>query len=428
MIQRIVAENRKGRALGITSVCSAHPWVLEAALAQALDDGAPALIESTSNQVNQFGGYTGMTPAQFADDLRSLADRMGLPPERLVLGGDHLGPYPWRKRPAGDAMEYAKKMVRDYVLAGYTKIHLDASMPCADDPPGALDLAVAAQRAAELCRAAEEAASELPPGSPAPLYVIGTEVPVPGGEQLESGAPAVTKIDDAEATLRAHEAAFAAIGRAEAIERVIGLVVQPGVEFGSSVVFGYDRARAAALSAKLPKRPELVYEAHSTDYQTAGALREMAEDHFAILKVGPWLTFAMREAIFALSMIEKEWLGGNRPVRLSRVREALENAMQNEPAHWKDYYKGTEEELRFARLYSYSDRCRYYWPDSTVKAELDVLVGNLTRDALPPALLSQFLPRQYEAVRNGTLTPEPAALIKDRVRDVLRIYASACRG
>ncbi|MEN6608938.1 MAG: class II D-tagatose-bisphosphate aldolase, non-catalytic subunit, partial [Bryobacteraceae bacterium] len=129
MIQRIVAENRKGRALGITSVCSAHPWVLEAALAQALDDGAPALIESTSNQVNQFGGYTGMTPAQFADDLRSLADRMGLPSERVVLGGDHLGPYPWRKRPAGDAMEYAKKMVRDYVLAGYTKIHLDASMP-----------------------------------------------------------------------------------------------------------------------------------------------------------------------------------------------------------------------------------------------------------------------------------------------------------
>ncbi len=428
MIQRIVAENRKGQALGITSVCSAHPWVLEAALAQALDDGAPALIESTSNQVNQFGGYTGMTPAQFADDLRRLADRMGLPPERLVLGGDHLGPYPWRKRPAGDAMEYAKKMVRDYVLAGYTKIHLDASMPCADDPPGALDLAVAAKRAAELCRAAEDAAGELPPGSPAPLYVIGTEVPVPGGEQLESGAPAVTKIDDAEATVRAHEAAFAAIGRAEAIERVIGLVVQPGVEFGSSVVFGYDRARAAALSAKLPERPELVYEAHSTDYQTAAALREMVEDHFAILKVGPWLTFAMREAIFALSMIEEEWLGRNRPVRLSRVREALEDAMHNEPAHWRDYYKGTEEELRFARLYSYSDRCRYYWPDSAVKTELDVLVGNLTRDALPPALLSQFLPRQYEAVRNGTLTPEPAALIKDRVRDVLRIYASACRG
>ncbi len=428
MIQRIVAENRKGRALGITSVCSAHPWVLEAALAQALEDGGPALIESTSNQVNQFGGYTGMTPAQFADDLRSLADRMGLPSERVVLGGDHLGPYPWRKRPAGDAMEYAKKMVRDYVLAGYTKIHLDASMPCTDDPPGALDLAVAAQRAAELCRAAEEAASELPPGSPAPLYVIGTEVPVPGGEQLESGAPAVTKIDAAEATVRAHEAAFAAIKRAEAIERVIGLVVQPGVEFGSSVVFGYDRVRAAALSAKLPERPELVYEAHSTDYQTAGALREMVEDHFAILKVGPWLTFAMREAVFALSMIEKEWLGGNRSVRLSRVREALEDAMQNEPAHWKDYYKGTEEELRFARLYSYSDRCRYYWPDSTVKAELDVLIGNLTRNALPPALLSQFLPSQYEAVRNGTLIPEPAALIKDRVRDVLRVYSSACRG
>lgn len=428
IIRRIVAENRQGRALGICSVCSAHPWVLEATLEQALAAEGPALIESTSNQVNQFGGYTGMTPARFAQDVRGLAARMNLPSGRLLLGGDHLGPYPWRKQAASEAIDHARVMVRDYVLAGYVKIHLDASMPCADDPSPVLDPAVAARRAAELCRTAEDAWRELPSGSPVPVYVVGTEVPVPGGEQLESGAPAVTKSEDARATVEIHRQAFADLGLDDAFDRVIGLVVQPGVEFGSAVVFGYDRSRAAVLSSQLPDRPELVYEAHSTDYQTAAALREMVEDHFAILKVGPWLTFALREAIFSLSIVEQEWLGGRGSVRLSRVREALEEAMLKAPGHWKDYYQGTQDELRLARKYSYSDRCRYYWPDPAVQAEVETLVRNLTEHQPPLTLISQYLPAQYEAVRAGVLAADPASLIKDRIREVLRKYDSACKG
>jgi D-tagatose-1,6-bisphosphate aldolase subunit GatZ/KbaZ len=425
MIRRLVMENRGGRAVGVCSVCSAHPWVLEAALGQAQEDGWLALIESTSNQVNQFGGYTGKTPTQFSEEVRSMAARAGLPSDRLLLGGDHLGPYPWRKQPASQAMENARMMVGDYVLAGYVKIHLDASMPCAGDPAPVLEPEVAAQRAAELCSAAEEAWRELPQGSPAPLYVIGTEVPVPGGEQLASGGPAVTKPEDAKETVETHRKAFAKLNLEPAFERVIGLVVQPGVEFGSADVFDYDRSQAQALSANLPQRPELVYEAHSTDYQTGLALWEMVEDHFAILKVGPWLTFAMREAVFALSALEEEWLGW-RGQKLSRVREALEEAMLKDPAHWKDYYEGEEGELQLSRKYSYSDRCRYYWPDATVRAELDVLVRNLTRNPPPLTLIGQFLPTQYQAVRAGILANDPTSLIEDRVREVLRLYSTAC--
>lgn len=424
-IRRIVAANRKGAPVGVCSVCSAHPWVLEAALAQALEDGALALIESTSNQVNQYGGYTGKMPAQFAKELRGLAERLGFPRERLLLGGDHLGPYPWRKQPAVQAMDNARVMVGDCVLAGYLKIHLDASVPCAGDPPGALALEVAAQRAAELCRAAEDAWRQLPGGSPAPLYVIGTEVPVPGGEQLESAGPSVTRPEDAQVTVGAHRKAFADLALEEAFERVIGLVVQPGVEFGSDEIFGYDRGRAKSLSSQLPKRPELVYEAHSTDYQTGQALREMVEDHFAILKVGPWLTFAMREAIFALCTLEREWLGWRR-ARLSRVREAIEEAMVKDQEHWRDYYDGEEGKLRLARVYSYSDRIRYYWPATGVQAEIDILIRNLTEHPPPLMLISQFLPAQYEAIRAGALANEPVSLIEDRVRQVLRVYASAC--
>jgi D-tagatose-1,6-bisphosphate aldolase subunit GatZ/KbaZ len=116
------------------------------------------------------------------------------------------------------------------------------------------------------------------------------------------------------------------------------------VEFGDSTVFDYDRRKAQRLSEKLPAFPSLVYEAHSIDYQRPAALREMVEDHFAILKVGPWLTFAAREAVFALSAIEQEWLGCRRSVRLSQVRKALDegHAPQSDPL------SGLAQDLRYA--------------------------------------------------------------------------------
>lgn len=421
MLREIIAQNRRGQGGGVCSVCSAHPWVLEATLLEARETGGVALIESTSNQVNQYGGYTGQTPAQFAAGLRAMAERAGLVPDRLVLGGDHLGPYPWRTEPVTRAMEEGCRLVEECVRAGYQKIHLDASMPLGDDPPGALDPEVAAERAARLCRAAEQAGGNGPL-----LYVIGTEVPVPGGEQSTGGPPEVTRPEDMRLTLELHEAAWRKLGLEAAFERVVGLVVQPGVEFGSEEIFDYNRERARALSAALPAWPELVYEAHSTDYQRPRALAEMVEDHFAILKVGPWLTFAMREAVLALEAIEQEWLGGRRGVQLSRVWEALEEAMQRDERHWRDYYRGTEAELRLARKYSYSDRVRYYWPDPGVQAALALLVRNLREHPPPLSLISQFLPAEYEAMREQTLANEPVSLIRHRIGRVLRLYREAC--
>ncbi|MDR1745331.1 MAG: class II D-tagatose-bisphosphate aldolase, non-catalytic subunit, partial [Planctomycetota bacterium] len=122
---------RDGR--GISSVCSAHPMSLEAGVAAALRDDAPLLVEATSNQVDQFGGYTGMVPAAFRKWVEEFAGRLGLPGERLILGGDHLGPNPWRKEPAVQAMDKAGELVRQYAAAGFTKIHLDCSMALGGD-------------------------------------------------------------------------------------------------------------------------------------------------------------------------------------------------------------------------------------------------------------------------------------------------------
>jgi D-tagatose-1,6-bisphosphate aldolase subunit GatZ/KbaZ len=421
-LRDVVGRNRRSEVVATFAVCSAHPAVLDAAIHQSIADGSPLHVESTSNQVNQFGGYTGTTPAQFVSQLRRTAEEAGLASERILIGADHLGPYCWRAQPAAEAMAKACELASHSVLAGYQKIHLDASMSCADDPCP-LDESVVAERTAMLCRAAEESYELLAPGSPRPLYVIGTEVPVPGGETVEGERPEATRLEDMQLSLEAFQKAFLAHGLESAWENVIAIVVQPGVEFGDSSVFEYDRQKAWHLAAGLPETPELVYEAHSTDYQTLASLEQMVEDHFAILKVGPWLTFAFREAIFALAAIESE-MPEHRHCR-SRVREALETEMLRSPAHWKPYYRGNEQQQKLARAFSFSDRCRYYWPLQPVELEVGRLMHNLS-GALPIALLSQYLPSEYEAIRDGSLEDAAPAIVRHHIQRVLTVYSTAC--
>jgi D-tagatose-1,6-bisphosphate aldolase subunit GatZ/KbaZ len=350
---------------------------------------------------------------------------MGLPEDRILLGGDHLGPFPWKHEASNSALNKACELARDCVLAGYRKIHLDASMACADDGK-ILSERIVAQRAALLCQAAEAALKDAPRSIAPPLYVIGTEVPVPGGELIPGAPPAVTTIEGLHETLRVFERAFEERGLATAWQRVIGVVVQPGVEFGDETVFEYDKAKARSLSEGLPGNTSLVYEAHSTDYQSPSALAQMVEDHFAIQKVGPWLTFAFREAVFALSLIEKELFAAEKSRRLSQLREALDAAMLREPAYWRSYYTGNESQLRISRAYSYSDRCRYYWHQPSVQAEIQRLLGNLKEKPIPLTLLSQYLPREYEAIKMNRIQNQPAAIIQYHIQTVLRLYATAC--
>ena len=396
---------------------------------QATRDDALLLIESSSNQVNQFGGYTGQNPASFAAFVREVASQMNFPGERIVLGGDHLGPHVWRAESPEKAMAKARELVSDCVRAGYSKIHLDASMHLAGDPlerNKSLADEIVSARAAELCAVAEEAHREMQIGSPAPLYVIGTEVPIPGGEQLEAAAPETTRTQDLARTLQTARDAFRAMNLEEAWERVVAVVVQPGVEFGDTSVFLYDHEKATGLAAFGEKNWQGVFEAHSTDYQTREALREMVKDHFAILKVGPWLTFAFREAVFALAMVEEEWLAWRKGITRSGVREALDHAMVTDPANWKGYYHGEEGALHFARKYSYSDRSRYYWPQPAVQQALQKLLRNLTASPAPLSLLSQYLPKQWEEIRAGNLLNDPVKLIHSRILEVIDNYAYAC--
>src|SRR5208282_4719050 len=359
---------RQGLPMGIYSVCSAHPWVLEAAIDQALEDGTDVLIEATSNQVNHLGGYTGMLPEEFRQRVLEIAAAKGLHESRLILGGDHLGPNPWQRQPALAAMREAERTVQAYVRAGFEKIHLDASMACADDPHP-LPVETVAKRAAILCAAAEKVAGERKP-----VYVIGTEVPVPGGatESLTGLTP--TTREDAAETLAVHRRIFEESGLAYAWPRVIALVVQPGVEFNHDSVVDYEPERAAQLTALLNETKGLVFEAHSTDYQRPEAYRALVHDGFAILKVGPALTFAMREALEALSLIEVELVS---PEKRSDLMNVMEQVMQKDPHNWEHHYIGDKHTQSLLRRYSYSDRIRYYWNDPQAKKAVETLILNL---------------------------------------------------
>jgi len=417
ILRQIVAANRADSGRGIYSICSAHRLVIEAAMLQAQADGSPLLIEATCNQVNHQGGYTGMRPQDFHAYVAAVAEQTEFPVERLILGGDHLGPNPWRAQPAAQAMDEAKAMVTEYVHAGFTKIHLDASMACADDREP-LPNEVVAERAAQLCMVAEAAAA---PGAP-PVYIIGTEVPVPGGEHVQLQELAATRVEDLIGTLDIQRNAFASRGLQRAWERVIGVVVQPGVEFDHSTVVDYQPSKTRTLRQVILDYQGLVYEAHSTDYQTEAALTNLVKDHFAILKVGPALTYAAREAIFALSYIEDEWIGGG---TVSNVRQVLDERMRKNPQHWERYYAGSEGERSFARKYSFSDRSRYYWTDTAVEASVATLFRNLSDHPPPVTVLSQFMPSQYAAMRVG-LNNEPRALVRHRIGQVIAGYARAC--
>jgi len=420
VIRDLIARHKAGERVGITSVCSAHPLVIEAALSHAKAHDAPfALIEATSNQVNQDGGYTGMTPVGFRAFVWDLADRVGFPRDRLALGGDHLGPNAWTDLPASDAMAKAEIMVGDYVRAGFGKIHLDCSMSCADDP-FPLPEQVVAERAARLCRAAEAASGN---AADAPSYVIGTEVPVPGGAAEDLDELQVTTPDAALNTIELHRNLFADAGLSGAWDRVIATVVQPGVEFDHDKVVDYEPDKARALSAAVEPVEHIVFEAHSTDYQTADSLAALVRDHFAILKVGPGLTFAMREALWGLDAVERELLP---PERRANLRQVAVARMQANPQHWAKYYGDEGAALDLQLQYSLSDRIRYYWPDPAIAAAQNKLFANL-REVVPPlALVSQYLPTAYAAYRDGRATLDPVDLVIAQISATLDDYYGAC--
>jgi len=367
------------------SVCSAHPDVLLASLLLARQHGQVLLIEATSNQVNQFGGYTGMQPADFITYVHGICAKHGIARELVLFGGDHLGPQVWRDQSTEHAMKHASDLVASYVKAGFNKIHLDCSEGCAGEPAQVGD-DVSAERAAILASVCEQVSH-----APQNLsYIVGTEVPAPGGARAEEGQMAVipTSAANASRTIRCHRQAFEQHGLNAAWERVAALVVQPGLEFAPDSVHHFDLQSPDMLSGVLDDYAHLAFEAHSTDYQRPAVFAELARRHFTVLKVGPALTFSYRQAIYALDQMAG-WLA---PVETrTSVAAVMEVLMHDAPEHWRKHYSGNAQTLHLLRHFSYADRIRYYWGHPAARRAVQLLLQVLTPQPQPmPALLAQF--------------------------------------
>lgn len=424
-IQQMMDQRREGKICGIESVCSANGFVLEVALKRSKLFNAPVLIEATANQVNQFGGYTGMYPKDFYEMVLKMAAEIGVPENHIILGGDHLGSLTWQNLPETEAMEKSETLVYQYARAGFTKIHLDTSMKVADDPEGLLSTETIARRGATLYKAAMKGYEELKaekPDAMRPVFVIGSEVPIPGGAQEAEDTLAVTKPEAFRDTVATYRRVFKEEGIEDGMNDVVAVVTQPGVEFGDDQVFLYDHDAATELCAALNEFPEVCFEGHSTDYQSKECLKRMVEDGIAILKVGPALTYGLRESLFSLSMMEKELVPEEKQARFI---ETLEKVMLEKPDNWKKHYHGDEKQLALCRKYSFSDRCRYYIGLSEVVESINKLFENLREYPIPMNMLHQYMPISYIKVRDGIIPLDPRELALDGVVAFMEDYEYA---
>ena len=409
----LLSRNRSGEAVGLPCFCTANEQVLRSIFQFAQKHQVPAVVEATCNQVNQDGGYTGMTATDFRDWMTTLAKEFGVASESIVLGGDHLGPNPWRHLPAKEAMAKADVLVRDYAAAGFKKIHLDASMACGGESTPSFELV--AERAARLCKIAESHS----PHAEELVYIIGTEVPIPGGETDDMDELAVTSVARLTDTIDTHREAFDKEGLSHVWPKIVSVVTQPGVDFSHTAIHRFEPNKARDLSAAVKAIENMTFEAHSTDYQPTESLAELVKQHFFFLKVGPELTFRMREAVFALASIETHLLPEK---KRSHLIANIDKAMQENSEHWTPYYRGAEELVSQLKHFSYSDRIRYYWTLPGVAQALGRLFDNLSDIKIPETIVSQyFSSRQF-----GSMDAPASQLTADHIALCVGRYYEAC--
>ena len=400
VLRDIIRQNRAGKAVAIPSVCSAHPDVLRASLLLAKDLGRHIVIEATSNQVNQDGGYTGMTPADFISFVNVQADETGIDRAQIIFGGDHLGPQAWRTMDADTAMAKADRMVRDYVAAGFAKIHLDCSEGCAGEPAQLGD-EVTAARSARLAQECCDVSADL-------LFVIGTEVPPPGGARVdEHGDIPPTRPEDARQTIAAHDLAFGDLS-----DKIGGLVVQPGVEFSPTAVHALPLDRDPQLAGALSQHPHICLEAHSTDYQDPAAYPRLAALGFAFQKVGPALTFAYRQALYALDQLRDN---------AGALQAEMERVMLADPSKWQGHFTGDTQSLFQQRHFGLADRIRYYWPQTKAQAAVRDLMSDFDRP-ISDARLAEVFDAPVLARAENLTGPQTQRLIDAQIQSALAPY------
>ena len=235
-LKQIIAKQKAGEAVGIYSACSANSYVIEAGhrmrKARQLLRFDRGYRQSGRPERRLHRHEAPPTSTRWS---LKMAKDIDLPENMMILAGDHLGPLTWQKLPEAEAMKNSVELVYQYARAGFTKIHLDTSMKVADDAPGLSRAEVIARRGAQLYKAAMKGYEELKAREArcnASVFVIGSEVPIPGGATEAEDTLAVTSPDAFRDTVSTYQRVWTEEGVGDGMKDVIAVVVQPGVEFG----------------------------------------------------------------------------------------------------------------------------------------------------------------------------------------------------
>jgi len=418
----IMEANRGGEGKGIYAVESQNSTVQEAYLRQALADGSPALFEICADMLDPHGQGGKMLPDDFIANVRRDAGKTGFPRDRLFFGVNDLSPSLWKGESIESALKKTRAFISDLVSLGFKKLGIHAAIPLKGDPADQpLPQEVIVAREAALYKAAEGAAATLPEEEK-PLYVIDAH---PGQVMAEDQENVVRK-EDVEIAVDMFAKTAEAAGLPEMKERLLAVRIFSGVGHDGEKVIPFDSSLLEELGGCVYRTKPVVMEVLQTDFQPQTVLDELAHNHFALMSVGPELTYTMREALFSLAMMENETMIGKPGVYLSNFIIELDRSMQSAPQHWQKYYTGNGFEQLIARKYSLYDRSRFYWEDKEVRKTKKRLFENLIEYPIPLTVMRQFMPYQYERVAAGELENKPDELVMDAVRRALRRYSRAC--
>ena len=341
---------------GLPSFCTSNFDVLKIIIKFSKIHQLPVLIESTSNQVNQFGGYTGLTPATFKKKIEYIRKKEKLNKNYLLLGGDHLGPLPWKNLTEDRAMKNAGILIKKYVEAGFDKIHIDTAILCSGQK------SLTRSKIISRCDALIKKINSN--NLVNKILVVGTEVPFAGGG--DHVKTSITKLENIKKEYQMYRMIFKTFK--SLYRKTFGLVIDPGISYGNENITK-SKFKNFNIKTKFSKKNNFVFEAHSSDYQSLKDLKKLNNLNFKFIKVGPELTFYYLKAALYMEKIESKLFH-----KKSNLKKIISIRMNKNQKYWKDYYKKRSE---FFKFNSYLDRVRYYWSDKKVNNAKKMLFKNI---------------------------------------------------
>ena len=341
--------------ISLPSFCTSNDDVILSIINFCKKNNLPVLIESTSNQVNQFGGYSKLKPSNFKKKVEKLAKKISFPKKNIIFGGDHLGPLPWKNLDYKIAMDRGEKLVSLYFKSKFKKLHIDTTMKLKNDKVFNKQI-IKARSEKILSNLNHKYSNKL-------IFILGSEVPPAGGERIIRNFNK-KKIFEIKSEILLYKKIFQNLN----LKNKLYLVVDTGMSFNDTKVFK-SKTNILNYLKKISDLMNVKYEAHSTDYQNLKELKKLAKCNFKFLKVGPELTFNYTKAILKMGKIEKRYFKNH-----SDIKKVILKVLKQNKKHWIDYYNLCSMDRVLTGRF---DRLRYYWNELNLKKAKNKLLKNI---------------------------------------------------